>query len=340
MRSIVCESPRHLRLADAPTPEPRAGEALVRIHRVGVCGTDLHAFAGEQPFFDYPRVLGHELAGEVVSLPLDAPSDSPGPGDAVTIVPYLACGRCIACRRARPNCCVEIRVLGVHADGGLCEFLAVPATALVPAAGLGWDELALVECLSIGAHAVRRAAVEPGELSLVIGCGPIGLGVAQFAAAAGGRVIGLDVREPRLRFLEQLIDGAIGCLAGESAHAEIAALTDGDMPTVVFDATGHAASMAGALHYVAHGGRLVYVGLTRDAVSFVHPELHQREASLLASRNATRHDFETVVDGLVSGKVRASCMITHRSPFADVVRSFPAWADPASGVIKAIVDVG
>lgn len=337
MKTVVCDSPGNLRVVDASPPVPPADHALVQIHRVGVCGTDLHAFRGTQPFFSYPRVLGHELAATIV----ETPQNEQGlvAGQPVVVVPYLACGRCVACRRQRPNCCVRVQVLGVHVDGGMRERLAVPVKALVHAGGLDFDRMALVECLSIGAHAVRRAAVEPGETVLVIGLGPIGLGIAQFARLRGARVMGMDLAPARLAFFERELDGDHAVHGGDRALGEIRRLTDSDLATAVFDATGDAESMSQAVQYVAHGGRLVFVGLTKKSVSFPHPEFHQRETTLLASRNATRDDFEQVIRSLVDGTIRASCMVTHRTGLDGVVDRLPRWAGPDSGVIKALVDV-
>jgi 2-desacetyl-2-hydroxyethyl bacteriochlorophyllide A dehydrogenase len=336
MRAVVCPEPHQIRLIETDRPEAKEGEALLRVRRVGVCGTDLHAFQGQQPFFSYPRVLGHELGAEVVEVPGD--SDL-AVGDPVVVVPYVACQTCVACRRGRPNCCQNICVLGVHADGGMREYLPVPTRNLIAAPGLDFDSLALVECLSIGAHAVRRAEVEQGEDVLVIGAGPIGLGVLQFAREAGGRVIALDMNEERLAFWRDTLGGGETVLAGEGARERIEELTDGSFPTVVIDATGHNGSMAAAIELCAHSARLVYVGLTTKEITFLHTELHKRELDLRASRNATNEDFQKVLDAMKAGTVKPSCMITHRADLEGAVANFDAWTKPETGVIKAMLEV-
>lgn len=336
MRAVLCPEPHRIHLIDTDRPIASPGEALVRVHRVGVCGTDLHAFQGEQPFFSYPRVLGHELGAEVVEVPSGSALN---PGDPVVVVPYVACLQCVACRRARPNCCQHLRVLGVHTDGGMREYLPVPVRNLIPAPGLDFESMALVECLSIGAHAVRRAAVREGEDVLVVGAGPIGLGVLQFARAAGARTIAMDVVEERLAFWRDSLGGGDTVLAGEGARERLAELTRGDLPTVVVDATGHAGSMSAAPELCAHSGRLVYVGLTKQDITFPHTSLHARELDLLASRNATAEDFRTVIDALREGTVTPSCMITHRASLEEAVASFPDWIRPEAGVIKAMLEV-
>ncbi|HEX2534074.1 MAG TPA: zinc-binding alcohol dehydrogenase family protein [Chitinophagaceae bacterium] len=337
MKTLVCAAPGRFEYSDARKPVLQKGMALVRIKRIGICGTDLHAFEGRQPYFQYPRILGHELAGELAEG-----NDVPGfaAGEAVTFLPYFHCGRCIACRNGKPNCCTRMQVCGVHVDGGMAEYLSVPAASLVKSEGLGFDELASVEPLAIGAHGIRRAAVVPGEFVLVIGAGPIGLGTMEFARIAGGQVIALDLNEGRLQYCRQQL-GIAHTLsaASEDVVRRLEEITSGDMPTVVIDATGSTAAINKAFSYMAHGGRFVLIGLQRDPISFSHPEFHKREGTLMSSRNATRQDFEQVINRIKSGSVQPTRYITHRAPFREVKEVFPRWLDPASGVIKAMVEM-
>src|ERR1700712_893094 len=197
MKALICTTPGQFEYKDIAEPVLTDGNTLLRIKRIGICGTDLHAYEGTQPFFSYPRILGHELAAEIVETQAGNGFEI---GEAVTISPYFYCGKCIACRNGKPNCCVSINVCGVHIDGGMREYLSVPTYSLIHGEGLGYDELALVEPLAIGAHGVRRAGVLPGEYVLVIGAGPIGLGTMEFARIAGGKVIAMDMNEGRLAF--------------------------------------------------------------------------------------------------------------------------------------------
>jgi 2-desacetyl-2-hydroxyethyl bacteriochlorophyllide A dehydrogenase len=337
MNTLVCLAPGDLAYQYRSAPVLGPSEALLRIRRVGVCGTDLHAFEGTQPFFSYPRVLGHELAGELVNT---GAAEGFAVGEAVTFIPYLHCGHCVACRAGKPNCCTYMQVTGVHADGGLTELIAVPAAALVAGQGLSYDELALVEPLAIGAHGVRRAAVQPGEFVLVVGAGPIGLGVMEFARIAGAQVIALDVNEQRLAFCRERLGVTHTINARNTDVAdELAAITNGDMPTVVIDATGSPGAINQGFHYLAHGGRYVLVGLQKGDISFSHPEFHKREATLLSSRNATRQDFEHVISAMKQGLVQPTTYITHRVSFEQVRDEFASWLDPATGVIKAMIEL-
>lgn len=340
MHALRLEQPGRLAALQMPAaPVPGPGEALVRVHRIGVCGTDIHAFAGKQPFFTYPRILGHELGVEVLAG--DDPSGRIAPGLRCAVEPYLNCGRCIACRRGRPNCCTSLQVLGVHADGGMREQFVLPAAKLHPSARLTLDQLALVETLGIGCHAVDRAQVEHGEFALVIGAGPIGLAVAQFAVEAGAQVIVQDINPARLEFCRRQlrVPHTINA-AAEEPLAALKRLTQDDLPTLVFDATGSPKSMAAAFDLPAHGGRLVFVGLFQGDVTFNDPNFHRRELTLLASRNARPADFTRIIALIEAGRIDTTPWITHRAPFARVVDEFAAWTRPETGVIKAMIEVG
>ena len=336
MKTITLEEPGRLRLGETEAPAyPGSGEALVQVRRIGVCGTDLHAFRGRQPFFSYPRVLGHELGVEVVAVGEGVTGVAVG--DRCAVEPYLHCGRCAACRRGRTNCCESLEVLGVHVDGGMRERLVVPASKLHPSGTLPLEALALVEMLTIGAHAVRRAAVQEGETALVIGAGPIGLSVAAFAKAAGARVAVMERRPDRLAFCRERL-GTSWSVEAEGATADV--LRDrlgGDLPTAVFDATGNARSMHQAFDYVGHGGRLVFVGLVQGDVAFHDPDFHRRELTLMSSRNATGEDFADVIRTLEDGALDLAPWITHRAPFEQTPETFPAWLEPERGVVKAMV---
>ncbi len=337
MKTIVLEEPGRFRLTDASIPSaPGPAEALVRVRRVGVCGSDLHAFRGKQPFFSYPRVVGHELGVEIVAL--GTPGSPLAVGDRCAVEPYLNCGRCIACRRGKTNCCVRLQVLGVHTDGGMREFMTVPVGKLHRSKTLSADQLALVEMLTIGAHAVRRAEPEEAECVLVIGAGPIGLSVIQFAQLVGARVIVLEISERRRQFCRQHLKVGT-CLDGQTDPVgELEALLNGDLPTTVFEATGNPQSMMRSVDYVANGGKLVFVSLVQGDLTFRDTELHRRELTLLRSRNATGSDFAWAIQMVEEGKIDLGPWITHRAPADEMVAAFPSWLDPERGVIKAVVE--
>jgi 2-desacetyl-2-hydroxyethyl bacteriochlorophyllide A dehydrogenase len=334
MKILTCTTPGHFEYSSGKKPELTKDHAIIKVKRIGICGTDLHAFEGTQPYFSYPRILGHELSGELIEV--DG-VDGFRKGETVTFIPYFNCGKCIACRSGKTNCCAELKVCGVHVDGGMAEYLSVPSYSLVHGDGLSDDALALIEPLSIGAHAIQRAMVRPGEYVLVIGAGPIGLGVMEFARIAGGKVIALDISQSRLNFCRSKADHCV--LAGSDTIERLRQITSNDMPTLVIDATGSQKAINIAFQYMSHGARYILVGLQKGDITFSHPEFHKREGTLMSSRNATRKDFVDVIDSLKAGRIDPTTFITHRVSFDKVKDEFAGWLDPAAGVIKAMVDV-
>jgi 2-desacetyl-2-hydroxyethyl bacteriochlorophyllide A dehydrogenase len=336
MKTLICTKPGLFDYAEREMPQSKKDNTIIRIRRIGICGTDLHAFEGTQPYFQYPRVLGHELAALI---------EETGEGDfqrdePVTFIPYFHCGDCIACRNGKTNCCVSLKVCGVHIDGGMTEYMSVPSWSLLHCEGLDLDELALVEPLAIGAHAARRATVSSNEFVLVIGAGPIGIGTMEFIRIAGGRVIAMDVNEDRLKACKEKfgIDHIVH--AGKDDEVEqVKEIIHGDMPTVVIDATGNLGAINKGFDYLSHGGRYVLVGLQKGNISFSHPEFHKREATLMSSRNATKNDFAYVIDCIKNGLIDPAKYVTHRLAFEQVKECFAELLDPAKRVIKAVVNL-
>lgn len=337
MKALVCQQPGSFEYIKKDPPEIQSGRAILKVKRIGICGTDLHAFEGTQPYFVYPRILGHELGCEIVQVDSSAGFEV---GEKVTLIPYFHCGKCIACRNGLPNCCAAINVFGVHVDGGMMEFISVPVSALLHGGDMSFDELALVEPLAIGAHGIRRAGVMPGEFVLVVGAGPIGLGVMEFARIAGGRVIAMDVNNTRLQFCKDKlkVEHTINPLE-EDVLQKLKEITNNDMPTVIVDASGNQKAINSAFLYMAHGARYVLVGLQKGELIVRHPEFHKREATLMSSRNATTADFDFVMSCMRNKLVDPATYITHRVKFDEVKANFESWLNPANGVIKAMVEL-
>ncbi len=341
MKAIQLEQPRQFRVIDVPEPPaPGPGDAVVRIHRVGVCGTDYSGYLGKMPFFSYPRIPGHELGVEVVAV-------GPGvtqvkPGDRAAIEPYINCQTCYSCTRGHTNCCENHKTLGVHIDGGLQPLFTIPARKLHVSAKLTFEQLALVETLGIGLHAINRANPKPEETVLVIGAGPIGLSVIEFAKLAGSRVIVMDLNEQRLAFARQKM-GVAETILAKGLDADVKTFTDmtgGKLGNVVVDATGNAKSMAAAMNYVGFAGRLVWVGITQDELAFTQPLMHRREMTFLASRNALAPEFTRIIRLIEGGMLDTRPWITHRAPFDAMIGEFASWMKPETGVVKAMVEVG
>lgn len=333
MRALVCAEPGRLALQERRRPETaREGWALVDVAQVGLCGTDYHIFEGKHPFLQYPRVMGHEVSGRVArSARLPA-------GTPVVINPYVSCGTCAACRRGRFNCCMRIEVLGVHRDGALCERIEVPEGNLIPAGDLSLRDAAMVEFLAIGAHAVRRSQTREGR-ALVVGAGPIGLGTALFAQLAGLEVTIMDPLQERLRFATEAFGLPEAVVADEGRTERLREMTGGDGFEVVFDATGHPASMQAGFADVAHGGTLVLVSVVTGDIRFSDPEFHKREMRLVGSRNALAADFEHVMTAIREGHVPTNRLATHRTVLAEAADRMPVWAHDKQGLVKAIVEI-
>ena len=341
MKAIQLQQPRSFRVIDIAEPAaPGPGEALLRVHQVGICGTDLGGYLGKMPFYSYPRIPGHELGVEVLAVGEGVTGVRPG--DRCAVEPYLNCQRCHACRTGHSNCCEHNLTLGVMTDGGLTDRILLPARKLHVSAKLGYEALALVETLAIGCHAVARSNPGPGEHVLVIGAGPIGLSVVEFAKLSGAKTIVMDMNEGRLAFVREKMGVPDTLLAtGDGKELErLAELTGGQLADVVVDATGSAKSMSQALGYCAFAGRLVYVGITQQELAFLHaPVMHRRELTLMASRNALPPDFIRIIRLIEDGLIDTGTWITHRAPMDGMIEAFPGWLKPENGVLKAMVAV-
>lgn len=340
MKAILLEQPG--RFAQVEIPEPHApgpGEALVRVHRIGICGTDISGYLGKMPFYSYPRIPGHELGVEVIAVGDGVTNIRPG--DRCSVEPYMNCQTCFACRRGNGNCCEKLQVLGVHIDGGMRPEFIVPARKLHPSAKLTLDQLALVETLGIGCHAVDRAAPEEGEQVLVIGAGPIGLSVIEFAKLARAQITVLDLNQQRLDFCKTTmgVDQVVRFASDGSEMRTLLDITDGALPRIVIDATGNTKSMCNAFNYVAHTGKLVFVGIVTEEISFPDPLFHRREMTVFASRNSLPKDFDRIIRLIEDGRLDTRPWITHRTPFGELIPNFPSYTKPETGVIKAIVEV-
>lgn len=336
MRAVVCRRPGELALVERPEERRAEGEALIAVRRIGVCGTDYHIYEGSHPYLQYPRVIGHELSGEVLET---TPGSAFTLGQRVVVNPYVSCGACIACRKGKPNCCVRIEVLGVHRDGGMCERISVPERNLYPAGNLTFDEAASVEFLSIGAHAAARSGLKPGDRALVVGAGPIGLGVALFAGLAGGNMTVIDLDCGRLDFVTRAGIAGRVIPADDGTDERVAEATNGEGFDVVFDATGNRGSIEAAVRHVAHGGSLVLVSVVNESITFSDPELHKREMTVFGSRNAVRLDFERVMAAIEGRRIPLQRMLTHRTSLARAAADIPRWTTDKTGLVKALVEI-
>jgi 2-desacetyl-2-hydroxyethyl bacteriochlorophyllide A dehydrogenase len=330
MKTATLERPGRFTLTDTAQPgAPGPNEVLVRVRMIGICGTDLHAFEGTQPFFSYPRILGHELAVEVIQ-----PGELAGdfhPGDLCAVNPYVTCGECAACRRGRTNCCARMCVIGVHADGGMRDRILLPAKQLYPCRKLAPAHIPLVETLGVGIHAVARAEPQPGERAIVIGAGPIGLSVIEFLRVAGCDIGVVEKMPERLDFAARHHGLSRAYRSHEEARQEEAS-------TLVFDCTGDRASMEGAIQLLQQGGKLIFVGLVNDHISLFDPDIHRREATILSSRNSTPAEHHRVLALMESGSIDVNAWPMECAPPHSMEQRFPLWLRREAGIVKAVIE--
>lgn len=321
---------------DKPSEVLAPGNVLLKVNKIGVCGTDLHAFKGQQPFFSYPKILGHELAVEIVAIADDVTNLKAG--DRCSVEPYYNDIIGQAVRRGKTNCGENLQVLGVHVDGGMQEYFVYPAKFLHATNSLSDDQLAMIEPLAIGCHAVDRAAIKEDDIVLVIGVGPIGLGTIQFAQLTGARVIAMDIDNDKLEKCKEITQIKDTINALDDVESELEKLLNGDLPTVILDATGNSKSMMNTFKYAAAGGTIVFIGLFMGDVVFHDPSFHKKELTLKASRAAMSSDFGKIIRLIEAGKIDATSFITHRINFDDVPSEFEKLYGKKD-LIKAIIEL-
>lgn len=341
MKALQISAVKAWKRVDIPEPGmPGPDQVLVRVHRMGVCGTDVACYLGKFPYFEFPRIPGHELGVEV--LDIGAGVEHVNPGDRCCVEPYLNCGECDSCVRGHTNCCEHNKTFGVMCDGGLTDQVILPARKLHPVGTLDYSQAALVETLAIGCHAVDRGAPRPGENILIIGAGPIGLSALEFAKLSGANVIVADVNEQRLQFVRQQM-GVEHIVKVDGTEQDVTAVRNcgnGRLADTVIDATGNHHSMVRAFEFAAFAGRVIYVGITQGKLEFPHaPVFHRRELTVMGSRNALPRDFTRIIRLIQDGTINTQPWITHTAAFDEVPKVFDSWTDPKTGVIKAIVEV-
>ncbi len=336
MKTLICNKPFNMSYEDRPKPIPGADEAVLKIRTIGICGTDIHAYTGKQPFFNYSRVLGHEICGVV-----EEPGVSCGsvkPGDRVVVMPVTYCGECVACKAGKTNCCESASLYGVHQDGGFSEYLAVKERNLLKVPeSLSDVAAACIEPFTISAHAVRRGNVNGGDAVLVVGAGPIGIGVAAIAKAKGARVVVADVRQSRLDHIKTSLGVETVDASQDDYEGHLKVAFGGQLPGVVFDVTGSKPAMSNAVNIMAAGGTLVFVGLYIGDLQIDDPTFHRKETTLLSSRNSTIEDFHYVISLLESGVLHERFLHNRTYDFDTIGHSYEQDVVGDGELIKGII---
>lgn len=338
MKALVCQQPGELIWEPRDIPKPQKGEVLIKVKAVGICGTDIHAWRGKQPFFSYPRVLGHEICGDIRELGSDVSQWRVG--QQVAVIPYVACSECSACLSGRTNCCENIAVIGVHRDGGFSEYICVPQQNILLAEGITPQSAALIEPFAISAHAVRRAGVQANDAVLVVGAGPIGIGAAAIAKASGVKVMVADTSaQRRCHAAVQLDLPTLDPLATDFID-QLREGFGGSLAQTVIDATGNPQSMNQAIDLIRHGGRIVFVGLFKGDLQFSDPEFHKKETTMMGSRNATAEDFVYVGELMQRGLLREEMLLTQRLHFDELGNTYERDVINNPLLIKGVIEFG
>ncbi len=335
MQACFLTGPGALELRDVPDPQPGPQEAVVRVEAVGICGSDAECFAGKHPLPNYPRLPGHEFSGVVAAVG-SAWEGAPA-GTRVAVDPAVSCGRCYACRHGRHNCCAEVSIAGVHRPGAMAEYALCRASELYPIPdAMSFEVAALVETLSIGAQAVHRAGVEPDDLVVILGGGPIGLCTLVMARQAGARVLLAEPLTWRLALAEEL--GAEVCVnpADSSVSDAVQEFTGGYGAHVVVDATGERSAAESSLALVGSAGRVVILTLSEEPIHVRPWQLVRQELTILGSRLTTA-DYGSLVALAASGEAPLEKLATHRYALADAERAFRAACERPEGLVKVLV---
>jgi len=333
MKAVIMHGPGDVRVETVPDPTPRPGEALLRVRRVGLCGTDLSSWRGRNPLVSYPRIPGHEIAATIV----DPGHSNLAASTHVTLSPYANCGQCSACRNGRPNACRDNRTLGVQRDGALAEFLTSPTDKLLTG-NLQLEELCLVEPLTVGAHAVARAQIKANDIVAIFGSGGVGLGAVAAAAFRGATTIAIDIDDARLAIAREA--GATHVLNStrENLPEALKEWTSGHGPDVVIEAVGSPETFRAAVELVSFTGRVVYIGYAKEPVTYETRLFVQKELTITGSRNALPADFEQVIRMLEQ----------HRFPVARAITTVPmdqtpdilrAWNDDPARFTKIMINL-
>ncbi|MCY7419852.1 MAG: zinc-binding alcohol dehydrogenase family protein [Chloroflexi bacterium] len=338
MRRLVTVEPGRVAVEDGPEPVVGPDDALIGVEAVGICGSDIHLFTGEHPYSHFPNVQGHEFAGRVLSLP-SSYSGHARVGDRVAVEPLLMCGECLPCRRGRGNCCLRMRTYGAQIEGGLAERIAVKASLLYPTGELSAELAALVEPMSIGLQAIARSAMTASDTTLVFGAGPIGQAILLAAADLGARVMVVDRLAARLELARRLGAEAVVDASTGDVREAVLTWTDGDGPTVVFEATGVPAVVESAIDLVASSGTVVVVGLSRQKVSMPMVDLTRKELTIVGSRN-NMGQFGRAVDLVQRQPERVGLLVSHRFPLERAPEAFELAHSSPQVTEKVIIDIG
>jgi 2-desacetyl-2-hydroxyethyl bacteriochlorophyllide A dehydrogenase len=339
MKALSLKKPSELELIQTKIPKLAHDEVLVKVKAVSICGTDIHAYNGTQGLFDYPRIIGHEIAGIISKMNFE--NNKFKVGDRVSIIPYIYCDDCIACNKGIYGSCENLKVAGVHIEGGLAEYIKMPIDNLLKIPKIiDYSIASLIEPLSISAHAVRKAKPKPNENILIIGMGPIGVGAAEIARLFGANIILADISESRRKIgAERFNYKNILDPFDDNYFKNLEKLTDGNMPDTIIDTTGSGKSMETSINYLSYGGKIVYVGIYDGDLKINDIEFHKRQTQLLGSRAALKSDFQFVINAIKNQSIDPKKFITDKISFDEnVINNLKPLLEKGLSGFKSVIE--
>jgi threonine dehydrogenase-like Zn-dependent dehydrogenase len=334
MRALVIDRPGEARVIEMERPAADPQLATMRVRRIGLCGSDLTTYLGKNPMVTYPRIPGHEVAATLEHVPANDLGLKAGMN--VTLSPYTSCGKCTSCRQGRFNACRDNQTLGVQRDGALMDFLSVPVEKIY-AAPLPLEELALVEPLTVGCHAVARGLVTAKDTVAIYGCGGVGLGAVAAAAFRDARVVAIDIDDKKLAIAKDCGARELINTTCDDVHARLHEISGGHGPDVIIEAIGRPETYRAAVEEVSFAGRVVYIGYAKENVSFETRLFVQKELDIRGSRNALPEDFREVIRMFEQKRFPTAEAISATVPLDEAPAILRAWSENPAAYTKIMI---
>jgi threonine dehydrogenase-like Zn-dependent dehydrogenase len=337
MKALFLVEPGKIEIREVDIPEIKDNEVLLRIGMVGCCGGDLNGYRGLFELQEYPNIIGHEVGATIEYVGVNVPKQFK-PGLKVTVNPYLNCGKCISCRKNRPNACQDNKTMGVRRPGAMTNFISIPWQKIHPSEVLSLKELALVEPLTVGFHAVARGRVTKGDKVVVIGCGIVGIGAIAGALRIGAEVTAIDISEMKMDIAKKV--GATHLINSKntSVHKVLSNITDGDGPDVIIEAVGNDTTYKMAVEEVSYTGRVVYIGYGKKPVSYNTGVFVKKEIEILGSRNCLG-DFDDVIHYLEQRTFPVDDVVSKIVSLDEAGKAIEDWDKNPGAITKIMVDI-
>jgi threonine dehydrogenase-like Zn-dependent dehydrogenase len=336
MKAIEITQAGKMKMLNRDMPQAGSGDILLKLSYVGLCGSDLSTYLGKNPLVQFPRIPGHEISAVIEKIGSEVPSTFQ-PGQQVTVVPYTNCGQCSSCKQKKFNACRYNQTLGVQRDGAMAEYLVVPWQKVLADKELSAVQLALVEPLTVGFHAVDNGRVTDSDTVVIFGCGMIGSGAIVRSHLRGAKVIAVDIDDSKLAIAQKLGADYVINSKYQNLHEELEKITGGHGPSVVVEAAGSPVTYRAAIEEVAFAGRVVCIGYAGSEISFPTKLWVQKELEILGSRNANPSDFEAVMKYLKNSGMDENLLVSKIIPPEEVPLAMQDWSENHGKILKILV---